>query len=513
MALELALSLEEHGPLPLHRQLYGQLRQAILDGRLAAGSRIPSTRALAAQLRLSRNTVSGAYDQLLAEGYIVARTGSGTFIADVLPDDLFEARPRGRGRARQAGGTSEQMPVALSHWARRALAGAATDPAHLPGTFLPYTFRHGQPAIEHFPTDLWRRLLGRRLRTSDPAHMGYAPSNGYPALRQMVTEYLRRTRAVRCEPEQVLIVNGSQQALDLLARVCLDPGDTVLLEDPGYLGARRAFTAHGARLVAAPVDGQGVIVDRLDAAVGDRSPRLLYVTPSHQFPTGALMSLPRRLALLRWARARGTLVLEDDYDSEFRYSGRPVEALQGLDTAGTVVYIGTFSKVLFPALRLGYLVLPPSLAEAVNTAKWLSDRYTAMLEQQVLADFFAEGHFERHLRAMRLVYQERRDAFLAALERELGDLALPPMAETGLHALVRLRAPVPEATLVARAAAQGVGIYPASPYYLDPPAETALVMGFTGLSERRIGEGLRRLGRVLRPLVGEARRSAEDTPH
>jgi GntR family transcriptional regulator/MocR family aminotransferase len=339
------------------------------------------------------------------------------------------------------------------------------------------------------------------MRASDPVQMGYAPSNGYLPLRQMVAEYLRRTRAVRCDPDQVLIVNGSQQALDLLARVCLDPGDAVLLEDPGYLGARRAFIAHGATLLPAPVDGQGLVVDHLDGAAGARSPRLLYVTPSHQFPTGALMSLPRRLALLRWARARGTLVLEDDYDSEFRYSGRPVEALQGLDSTGTVIYIGTFSKVLFPALRLGYLVLPPGLLEAVNTAKWLSDRYTAMLEQQVLADFFAEGHFERHLRAMRLVYQERRDAFLAALERELGDLTLPPLAETGLHALVRLRTPVAENALVARAAALGVAIYPARPYYLQPPAETALVMGFTGLTERRIAEGMRRLGRALRPLI------------
>ncbi|MGH2389613.1 MAG: PLP-dependent aminotransferase family protein, partial [Chloroflexota bacterium] len=318
-------------------------------------------------------------------------------------------------------------------------------------------------------------------------------------------DYLRRARAVRCTPEQVLIVNGSQQALDLLARVCLDPGDAVVLEDPGYLGARRAFAAQGARLLPVPVDASGAVVDALDRVAERATPRLVYVTPSHQYPTGTVMSLPRRLALLRWARAKRALVLEDDYDSEFRYSGRPVEAMQGLDNSGTVVYIGTFSKVLFPSLRMGYLVLPPSLVEAVSAAKWLSDRYTATLEQQVLADFFAEGHFERHLRAMRLVYQARHDAFLEGLRRELGDLILPPEAGTGLHTLVTLRAPLPMDELTAGAERVGVGIYPAAPYYLRPPEQASLLMGYTGLSEQAIEEGLRRLGREARRLAGHGR--------
>jgi GntR family transcriptional regulator/MocR family aminotransferase len=342
------------------------------------------------------------------------------------------------------------------------------------------------------------------LRSRDLIQFGYAPSNGVAALRVSLAEYLRRARAVRCTPEQILIVNGSQQALDLLARVCLDPGDAVMLEEPGYLGARRAFTAQGSRLLPVPVDASGLVTDDLDRAAGGASPRLLYVTPSHQFPTGAVLSLPRRLALLRWAREHGALILEDDYDSEFRYSGRPVEALQGLDTSHTVVYIGTFSKVLFPSLRMGYLVLPPSLVHAVSTAKWLSDRYTATLEQQVLADFFDEGHFERHLRAMRLIYQSRHDTFVAALQRELGDLAMPPTTGTGLHTMVTLRAALPVEELVERAAAVGVGVYPARPYYLSPSLATSLVMGFTGLDERKIDEGLRRLGQVIRAQVREA---------
>jgi GntR family transcriptional regulator/MocR family aminotransferase len=508
VTLELPVRLDEHAALPLHRQLYNQLRTAILEGRLAGGSRVPSTRALADQLGLSRNTVTSAYDQLLAEGYITARMGSGTYVCTAPPDDLFQA-PNHAARIQSPlrNMTASAAPP-LSDWARRAIDGTVDELLPSATAELPYDFRDGRPAIDHFPTDLWRRLLGRRLRSKNLAHFGYAPTNGVEALRQALTEYLRRARAVRCTPEQILIVNGSQQALDLLARVCLNPGDTVVLEEPGYLGARRAFAAQGARIAHATVDTAGLVTDELDHIAAGSTPKLVYVTPSHQFPTGALLSLPRRLALLRWAREHGALVVEDDYDSEFRYAGRPVEALQGLDTSGTVVYIGTFSKVLFPSLRMGYLVLPPSLVEPVNTAKWLSDRYTATLEQQVLADFFNEGHFERHLRAMRQVYQARHDAFVAAIERELGDLVLPPMTGTGLHALVTLREPLPVEALVARAAGAGVGIYPARPYFLDPPPETSLVMGYTGLNEKMIDEGMRRLGRVVRALIRETAQTA-----
>jgi GntR family transcriptional regulator / MocR family aminotransferase len=504
MSIELPVSIDEQGGTPLHRQLYNQLRLAILQGRLAGGSRMPSTRALAAQLRFSRNTVTSAYDQLLAEGYISARMGSGTFVCTAPPDDLYQTPRRERRSMQSLPPLSGDIEPRLSAWARRAVDGVVDELTPRTSMRLPFDFRDGSPAIDHFPTDLWRRLLSRRLRSRNLSQFGYAPSAGVEALRVSLAEYLRRARAVRCTPEQILIVNGSQQALDLLARICLDPGDAVMLEDPGYLGARRAFTAQGARLLPVPVDASGMVTDALDRAAHGASPKLLYVTPSHQFPTGAVLSLPRRLALLRWAREHEALVLEDDYDSEFRYLGRPVEALQGLDTAGTVVYIGTFSKVLFPSLRVGYLVLPPSLVSAVSTAKWLSDRYTATIEQQVLADFFDEGHFERHLRAMRLIYQSRHDTFVAALHRELGDLVLTPTTGTGLHTLVTLRAPLAVAELVARAAAVGVGVYPARPYYLNTPPATSLVMGFTGLDERKIDEGLRRLGQVIRAQMRDA---------
>ena len=499
MALELPIPVDEEAPLPLHRQVYGHLRQAILTGRLPAGTKLPSTRALAAQLSLARNTISAAYDQLLAEGYLLTRNGAGTYVCGTLPDETF--RPARQRPALIPPPPAPATVPRLSRWASRAVDGARADRGSPPASGLPFDFRHGCPALDRFPTEIWRRLLARQLQRGERHSFDYAPSAGYVPLRRAIADYLRRSRAVRCSPEQVLIVNGSQQGLDLMARLLLDPGDTVIVEDPGYAGARRAFAAHGATLLPAPVDAAGLVSESLEGLSDETSPRLVYVTPSHQFPTGALMSLPRRLALLRWARERGALVLEDDYDSEFRYAGRPVEALQGLDEAGTVVYLGTFSKVLFPALRIGYLVLPEPLIAPAQAAKWLSDRFTPTLEQQALAEFFDEGHFERHLLRMRRVYHSRRDAFLSAVDRELGELVEPVIADTGLHALVRLRGTLAVGELVARAAAAGVGIYPAGPHYLHPPDGAALVMGFTGLDELHIAEGLRRLGKVMRQLA------------
>ncbi|HWE60738.1 MAG TPA: PLP-dependent aminotransferase family protein, partial [Chloroflexota bacterium] len=265
MALELPISLEDTSEIALHRQLYGHLRRAILDGRLSAGSRLPSTRALATQLHVARNTVSAAYDQLLAEGYLLTRSGSGTYVCETLPDDPLPARLRQRPPATPRASTTMPRRLPLSRWARLALEGARLDLGEPALTGLPFDFRHGRPAIDHFPSDLWRRLLSRRLRATDLLELGYAPSNGYAGLREAVADYLRRARAVRCTAEQVIIVNGSQQALDLLARICLDSGDAVVLEDPGYPGARRAFAAQDARLIPARVDAAGLVVEELDA--------------------------------------------------------------------------------------------------------------------------------------------------------------------------------------------------------------------------------------------------------
>jgi GntR family transcriptional regulator/MocR family aminotransferase len=303
---------------------------------------------------------------------------------------------------------------------------------------------------------------------------------------------------VMCEADQVLVVNGSQQALDLVARVLLDPGDPVVLEEPHYLGAWWAFHVAGARLIPARVDDEGLDVATL--APSAARARLAYVTPSHQFPTGVVMSLTRRLALLEWARAHEAWVVEDDYDSEYRYEGRPIEAVQGLDRAGRVIYIGTLSKVLFPALRLGYLVLPPALVDACRAAKWVMDRHSPTLEQEVLADFIADGHFERHLRRSRTRYATRRAAVLAALAEHLGERVEVVGANAGVHLLVWLSDVAPRALprVVEAARREGVGVYPIAPYYFRPPRRAGLILGYAALDERRIREGIARLARVVR---------------
>jgi len=391
--------------LPLHRQLYDALRAAILDGRLPAGARLPATRVLAVDLGLSRTTVLTDMAQLLAEGYVEGKTGSGTYVARVLPDAPFlVASPLASDRAAVGEGAPAPEPDrTLSHCGRLLMAAPSAPPRD---AGAPRAFRTGVPALDVFPWKAWLRIEARCLRRLSGALRLYDNPAGYRPLRQAIADYLGAARAVRCDPDQVIVVTGSQQALDLVARLLLDPGDAVWVEDPGYGGAKGALAAAGARLVPVPVDAEG-----LDVAAGMRrhaSARLACVTPSHQYPLGVTMSLTRRLALLRWASDAGAWVLEDDYDSEYRYAGRPLAALQGLDTAGRVIYMGTFSKVLLPALRLGYLVAPPDLADAFARAKALTDCGSPVLGQAVVADFLAEGHVGRHIRRMRALYSERQ---------------------------------------------------------------------------------------------------------
>ena len=478
------VTLRDDGPLS--HQVYAALRRAILSGELAAGVRLPSTRGLARDLDVSRNTVLLAYDQLLAEGYIGGRTGSGTYVAETLPD---------APRPPVSAGTPKAVarPPRLSAYGRRVVdVRAGTTPRR--DERVPYDFRYGLPTVAEFPHAVWRRLLARHARPT-AASMSYGPREGTPALRGAIAAYLRRVRGVVCDAEQLLVVNGSQQALDLAARVLLDPGDRVVLEEPHYQGARWAFHAAGARLIPVTVDGDGLDVGRLERTRA----RLVYVTPSHQFPTGVVMSLPRRLALLEWARANDAWVVEDDYDSEFRYGGRPIEAVQGLDRAGRVLYAGTLSKVLFPALRLGYLVLPPALVEPFRAAKWVTDRHSPTLEQEVLAEFIAEGHFERHLRRARTTYAARRAALLAALASHFGDRVEVVGANAGVHVLVWLRDVTTRElpSSIAAAARQGVGVYSIAPYFFRPPRRAGLILGYAPLTERQIRDGIARLARVF----------------
>lgn len=482
-----ALSLDTQSDTPLYRQLYAEIRAAVLGGRLAPGARLPSSRALAAELGLARSTVVSAFEQLLAEGYLEGRVGAGTFVARALPDDLL-----GAGPTRPAGARAETSTRRLSTRGEQLAATPAS--ASAASSAGPRAFQVGLPDTASFPHALWARLAARHYAAPAPALLSYGDPAGHRPLRAAIAAYLAAARGVRCTPEQVIIVSGSQQGLSLAAQLLLDPGDDAWIEEPGYMGARGALLAAGARVVAVPVDAEG-----LDVAAGARlapAARLAYITPSHQFPLGVTMSLGRRLALLAWAGAAGAWLIEDDYDSEYRYAGRPLAALQGLDTAGRVIYIGTFSKVLYPGLRLGYLVAPPDLAPAFAAARALADRHSPGVEQAILADFIAEGHFARHLRRTRARYALRQEALLDAARPLAGRLDLAP-AEAGMH-LVGWLAPGDDDRATAhRAAELGVVTAPLSAYRLGPPGRPGLMLGYTSVAEAALREGVRRLERAL----------------
>jgi GntR family transcriptional regulator/MocR family aminotransferase len=479
--MRVAMTLQRTSPLPLHRQIYEQWRTGILTGRFRRGERVPSTRELAATLTVSRSTVTESYEQLIAEGYLDAAHGSGTFVCHQLPDDAL--RP---GRARITTKVDEPA-VRLSRYG----AGLRDDflyPETLPG-FIRFT--HWRPDLDRFPFALWRRLVMRHLRAAAHELFDYRElfdypeqSAGYQPLRREIAAYVARSRAVRCTAEQVVIVNGSQQGLDLCVRLLTDPGDDVAFENPGYQGASRIFQAHGARLRPARIDSDGIVIGDLGGKA-----RLVYVTPSHQFPTGVSMSLARRLELIEWARGRSAAIIEDDYDSEYRYSGAPLPSLQGLAHGVPVIYIGTFSKVMFPGLRIGYVIAPPRFVAALKRAKWLADRHTSLLDQAALADFIREGHLERHIRRMRRLYGRRREVLVESLARHFGESAKVRGDAAGMHLLVRFE----DDAIIERAAAAKVLLMNASAYYLTKPPNGEFIFGFSSIGERTIREGIRRL--------------------
>ncbi len=472
----------------------------MLNGRLQPGDRLPASRELATTLGVSRNTVVFAFQQLLAEGYFVSRVGSGTFVAEDLPGGPLVRRATATG-ARSTGPPTTSGSGRAANSPRRPkprLSAYSRRSSGMPILFDPprlrYDFRYGRVPQDERTDRQWRRFLAR---AAERHAVQYAPPEGLGDLRSALGEYLRVSRGVACDEEQILVVSGSQQGLDLCARVLLDPGDSALLESPTYRGARHAFHAIGAKLIFCPVDEEGLVVDSIPKTA-DRA-KLAYVTPSHQFPTGAVQSLRRRLALLEWANARNSYVIEDDYDSDFRYVGRPVETLFGLDTSGRTIYVGTLSKVLFPALRLGYLVLPQELVEPFRRAKWLADRHCPVLPQRALAMMFESGEFERHLRRMRLQHQSRREALLRACDEQLGDQVELVGTDAGVHVLMWLRnLRSREAnSLCELAKEREVGIYSVGPHYVRPPPRAGLLMGYPNLTESAIAEGIRRLGDVL----------------
>jgi GntR family transcriptional regulator/MocR family aminotransferase len=466
-----------------HGWLCGALRRAILDGRLRPGARLPATRDLALQYGLARGTVVTAFDQMKAEGYIVARTGSGTYVNAVLPDSLLEVSP-GRSDVRRV---PIDEPRRLSDVARRQHPFPSLSPHRT------RAFRANLPALDLFPTTLWAQVAGRSLRRASVDLRRGCEALGHRPLRKAVAEYLRASRGVTCAPEQVVILSGVQEALDLASRLLLNPGDRVCMENPGYVGAARIFEACGAHVVALPVDAEGMV---LPGQRGQQA-RLVYVTPAHQFPVGVSMSLPRRLALIGWARRAGAVIFEDDYDSEYRYSGSPMPALQGLDRHGLVVYAGSFSKVLFPSLRLGYLVVPEDLVDPVSAIKSVANRFAPLLDQAILADFITEGHFSRHVRRMRTIYAERSSVLVEAVRRHLGEFVQMSNLEAGLQTTIWLRRGLSADAVTAMADRRNVEALPVSRYTWRPIAREGLVLGFAAVDPDEIRRGVRVLQGVL----------------
>ncbi len=486
----LSISLDRKSPLALHRQLYDELRKAILSGRLKARTRLPSTRDFAAEMGVSRNTVLSAFNQLLAEGYVEGRIGSGTYVSRMLPNEMLEVR--GNGRA------DRPMLVPRRPLSRRGEVISKTVVSVALASELPRPFRSGVPALDAFPIKTWYKLTARHWRNSPEKLMRYGQPAGYRPLREAIAAYLGAVRAVHCVPEQVIMVSGSQQGLDIAARVLLDPGDAAWIEDPGFHGARAALLAAGAKLIPVPVDREGV-----DVEVGIRrgnNARVAYVTPSHQFPLGATLSLARRLALLKWASKARAWILEDDYDSEFRYVGRPLASLQGLDGEGRVVYIGTFSKVLFPALRLGYIIAPQDLVDAFVKARAIVTHASSLMEHAVVADFINEGHFARHIRTMRALYAERQAVVLKEAKIQLGGLLDLQSDEAGMDLIGWLPRGVDDRAALREAAAHAVEVTPLSAYCIEPKKLGALRLGYTGYKPSDLRRGVCDLARALRGL-------------
>jgi GntR family transcriptional regulator/MocR family aminotransferase len=487
----LTLTPRERGE-PTSAWLYGALREAILEGRLKAGSRLPSTRTLARAYQVARGTVVAAYEQLKAEGYLEASLGSGTFVARALPENF----PRFSRKAVHRAGSAPPPVRRTSAYARRVKPCDETvNTGRVPA------FRIGLPAVELFPTTVWARLASRRARGATRSWLQGGSARGYQTLREAVADYLITARGVVCVPEQVVIVSGIQEALDLVSRLLLDPGDRVVVEDPGYRGARNIFEAAAATVVSVAVDDEGLTVDRdiLDGA------RLVYVTPAHQFPLGVSMSLARRLVLLEQAARGRTFIFEDDYDSEYRYGGRPLPALQGLDRHGHVLFGGSFNKLLFPALRLGYLVVPPDLVDGIAALKSMASRYLPSLEQGVLADFMVEGHFARHLRRMRDVYAARLETLSACAREHLSGLMTLAGIEAGLQTVGWLRSGMRADDAARAASARGVELTPVNKYWHRRPTAEGLCLGFAAVDETAIRNGVVEVAAVLRELSRSGR--------
>ena len=488
------IPLDRASNLPLHRQIYDALRGAILSGRLRAGQQVPATRTLASEIGVSRVPVVSAYEQLQAEGYLETLQGSGTYVSRLLQQDVpaFDIPssleplipgPR-RISSRSTGSRYQSLP-----WATR--SGA---------------FTVGQVAEHHFPIRLWSDLITRHVRNSGTQMLQFGDPMGLLHFRASVSDYLRSFRGVNCSPEQIMVVNGSQQALEICARVLTEACDAVWLEEPGYALARHVFKLAGCRIVSVPTDENGLDIDAGRELC--RSAKLAYVTPSHQFPLGSVMSASRRLQLLEWAQSSGSWIIEDDYDSEYRFEGAPLSSLQGIDRDSRVLYIGTFSKTVFPALRVGYIVIPPDLNDHFRSIRMALDVFPATLNQAVLAEFIREGHFARHLRRMRVLYRERRDELRTCLCREFGEKVRVMGDESGMHLAAVFPGILNDEEIACNAADRGLWLWPLSRSYAGRVHHRGFVLGFGNTETRAIAPAVDLLAKI----VAEAMSKSDSLP-
>lgn len=476
--------------LPLYRQIYAAIRAEILSGNFAPKMKLPSTRTLAQTLGVSRITVSNAYEQLLAESYLEGKTGAGTFVASRLPDDLLNAKksePTNRKSRKNAElNLSPYGENLQTKNVKSARAGSLTK-------FQP--FQNGLTAIDEFPFEIWSRIAAKFHKNPPRALLGYGDPRGFEPLRKAVAAHLKSARGVNCSAEQIVITSGAQQALDLTARIFLSKGDTVLMENPCYKEAQNSFAAIGAKIVSVDVDAEGFDAEKIPKT--SENAKLIYVTPSHQYPLGVTMTLARRLALLEWANRHNAFIIEDDYNSEFRYSGRPLASLQGLDKNNRVIYIGTFSKTIFPALRIGCAVLPPELVDVFTTARALADVHSPAIEQAILAEFIAEGHFARHVRRMRKLYERRQEILVSECEKHLKDLLKVEKADAGMHVIGWLRENVDDRKISEKAATRNIKLAPVSDYSNKKLKRGGLILGYTAFDEREIKRGVEIIKEIL----------------
>ncbi|MBC3480701.1 aminotransferase class I/II-fold pyridoxal phosphate-dependent enzyme [Pseudomonas sp. SWRI77] len=484
----------------LSQQLYQALRARVLDGRLSSGTRLPASRDLAAILALSRNSVVRAYDQLYAEGYIESRVGDGTYVIQLekLSTQLSTGLSLGLSTGLSTFSLENAEDLSSSERSSEALERLKSNHLPVPRSGAPRAFRVGIPAFDLFPFDVWAKLQAAFWRNPDPAQLGYGDPAGELQLRELIAAYLRRSRGLSCTAEQIVITSGAQQAISLCAQLLLQPGEGVAVENPGYRAAGHTFAVAGGKVMGVPVDEEGMDCERL---VQLADCRLAYVTPAHQYPTGVTMSLARRLALLAWAERNDGWIIEDDYDGEYRYSGAPLAPLAALDRQGRVLYVGTFGKIAFPALRLGYLVLPARLVQAFSQGRALAMRHSEVGSQCVMAEFMAQGHFQRHIRRMRRAALSRRNVLKAGWPLDVPGLGGMPEVAAGLHVKVDVDNFAREQELVATGEAVGVEVNPLSSYWLEDSQvavdnRAGLVLGFAAVPEADIANALMRLRRA-----------------